>query len=426
MLLMPPALIRSTMFTSIHSISGLRLALLAALALALCGAGSVRAEEKPVVGADYRLRPGDELTVNVVPQKEYDFIAVILPDGKLILKTGVTLKAGGLTVAELRKELTTMLEKQLVDPEVTAQVTRLAPVEVKPRDDESKKDPGKVTIVGAIVRPGPLTLEPGLRVRKAIDLMGGTPRDADLAHVVVIRNDLTRVVVDISTPERVADPSSNLLLRDGDSIEIGTVAGKSTQYVWIGGQVLNPGFYELRSQMAIEDLIVAAGKVTALANLTHVEFRRAGTKSEFIDLAERQRLGLAGRVRLQGGDEIFIPEYTDSVIVVGATANPGVYALKNPQKIRDFLTEAGPQVSSSLNPVIVDLKAVKVMRRGHGEIPVNLKEALGKPDSKDNIALQSGDIIFLPDKRQGADRRRGVLDYLQLLGPLGFLAGGLF
>lgn len=378
-------------------------------------AGMASAHEK----GPYRLQPGDEIAVDVSPQKQYSTAGLILPDGTTFLRKIGKVKAAGMTLDELAAAIKKVLDENLNDPEVLVTLTKMAPPPPPPMKEPEKI--GRVTIVGAVAKTGPLDLEQGLRVRKALDLAGGTAKDADLASITIIHRDLTRTTVDLSTPERVSDPAHNRVLQDGDSVEVKALptVEKKTPMVRIRGQVQNPGQYELKPNMTLEDLIVGAGKLSPLADVEHVQFQSLGEAVRTLNLVEQQKLGLKGKVFLKEGDEVFVPDQPDRVMVVGAVQNPGPRSLKPGQKLRDFLLDSGD--AAAFNPQQIDLGGAQIVRRGEKEpIKVDLKAVMKSADAKDNVALSSGDLLFLPPKRE---KKKGPLDYLGGLGSIAFLFG---
>jgi protein involved in polysaccharide export with SLBB domain len=109
----------------------------------------------------------------------------------------------------------------------------------------------------------------------------------------------------------------------------------------------------------------------------------------------------------------------DTVMLVGAVSSPGPRPFKGEQTIRDFFlqsTDAGV-----LNPANVNLVKTQVIRRGEKKpFDVDLQQVLKKPQRKDNLVLKTGDIIFLPPRR---DRGRGLYDYIRDVPMVGFLFG---
>ena len=402
----------------------LRVALAVAVSLTALPARAQDAPKPPP--GPYKIQPGDEVAVSILPQKEYDAAGIVLPDGMVYFKNIGGLKAGGRTFPELADDVRKSLDEILVNPRVTVSLVRMAPKPEKPEKPEMpvvpvKPEPIKrVTVVGAVLKPGPLELEEGLRIRKAIDLAGGVDEEADLTQISVVHKNLTRTTVDLSTAERVSDPAHNRILAEGDSIEIPRKPMAEKGLVRVTGEVLKPGQYELKPEMALEDLIVEAGKLTLVADVERVQLQRRGQPLREINLAKEREKGIQGVIPLRAGDQVYIPGHASSVVMLGALAAPGRRAFTPGQTVRDFFVQAGPQTAQALNPALVDLKGVQLIRTGVEPRTINLTEAIKKSNHKDNVALQNGDVLFFPATK---GPKKGVLDYVGQLGPLGFLLG---
>lgn len=377
----------------------------------------------PAMAELYRLRPGDEVSISVSPQKDYDCGGTILPDGRLYLRTVGPIKAVGLSIPELEELLRKKLDEELVEPQIRVALLRIAPEPVEKPMEQPK--PGKITIVGAVGRSGPMELETGLRLRKALDLAGGAAKEADLAHVAIIHPDLKRTIVDISTPERVSDPKSNLVLNDGDSIEVPLLPPAPVALanpIRISGQITNPGQFDLKQGMTLEDLLITAGRPTTLADLSHVELRRTGQPPRTINLLEQQASGTNAALKLEAADEIFIPDLKNTVMLIGAVQSPGARGLKAGMSVREFFLQ--PQLAVSINPGNQNLDEVRVIRQGSkAPFNVDLDSVLKKPGRKDNISLQPGDVIFISPRESN---RGGFMNNFGRWLPTTWLLGLLF
>lgn len=444
--------------------------------------------------AGYKLRAGDEINLAVTPQKSYEARGMILPDGVLYLPRIRPVKAAGLTIPELEAQLRAALSEKLVDPKVAVTIVKLAPAQeaalgaitvvgavTKPgpqpltpglrvraaldlagsalknanltaitiyhrdltrtvvdlssperisdplqnrvlADGDSIEVPTLPTrffaLLGAVVRPGMLEFEQGLRLQRALEMAGGATREADLSRVVIYHRDLTRTVVDLSTPERLADATQNLELREGDSIEVPLLA-RPAEYVRVSGQVINPGQYAHRPGLGLEDAIVLAGKLAPTADVSRVQLRRRGQPDRVIDLNEQLKLGLAGKIALEPEDEVFIPEHKSTVLLLGAVPQPGPVALKPGQTLLELFTQGGAHMAAALDPARADLNAVQVIRGSTTET-VNLMRSLKNPRGGKSLALQHGDVVFIPPYRE--KQKKGLSGFLQQLGPV----AGLF
>lgn len=378
-------------------------------------------------GELYRLRPGDEIAVDVEPQREYSTAGLILPDGRLILKNLKPLDAAGRTLDEITQIIRKELNTYLVDPRVEVTIRRLAPFEPPAPDPaDIPPPPGTITVTGAVQRGGPQELPQGiaaqqrpLRVMKAIELAGGVTPNADLSRVEIRHADLTGALVDLATRERQLDPKFNVVLQDGDSVVIPLVPDKATPYVRILGEVISPSRYELKPAMTVEDLILQSGKLTQLADLENVQLQRRDGSVQKLDLIEQQKRGLQGIVYLEEGDIVHIPQFDDRMLLVGAIPGAGPRKIEEGMTLYEFFKRGTPETLTALNNAIVDLDSAQLFRQGDPPRKIDLKDVLGKPESKDNVTLQNGDILFVPARNE--KQKSSILSYL----PLAFLFAGI-
>jgi len=282
-----------------------------------------------------------------------------------------------------------------------------------------------VLIRGAVTRPGSLEIPAEARLWKVLDLAGGSTREADLTAIRIIHPNLTHMVVDLSKPEKLTDPSQNVVLQEGDSVEVPLLAvvpapTAREEQVRIRGSVQNPGSYPFRAGMELVDLIKAAGKLTPVADSTKIQVLH-GSQVQTFDLEAQEKMGFAGKVLLQPEDEVFIPEQEHRVILIGAVPKYGPVTLRPGQTIQQLFTEGNAELAGALNPAQANLKKVQVIRRGQKPIELNLQELVLNPGSKktSDLPLETGDVIFIPPHDQR--NPRGFLSFLNQLGPLGFL-----
>jgi hypothetical protein len=88
------------------------------------------------------------------------------------------------------------------------------------------------------------------------------------------------------------------------------------------------------------------------------------------------------------------------------------------------LREGDPQTSLALDPSKVDFGRVELHRSGAKTRKISLKQALGNPNSKDNVLLESGDMLFLPPRE--AQRKLGLMDVIRTVPYLGNFANLFF
>lgn len=112
----------------------------------------------------YLLGPGDEITVKVQGEADFDFITTVNEDGKIVVLDKVVI-AKCKTEAELKAEVTKILEKYLNSPQLSLRVT-----------DRKSKPPA--TVYGEVRTPAQVMLMRKVTLMEVISFSGGPTEEA--------------------------------------------------------------------------------------------------------------------------------------------------------------------------------------------------------------------------------------------------------
>lgn len=381
-----------------------------------------KASAPGLVDRSHPLGPGDVVEITVVGFAELSRTVKLLADGSFDYPLLGTVDAAGLTVKELVDRITEGLKIELREPLVSGSLKEMY---VQPKPVRDREDLPKITVLGAVGKKGQLELSEPKPLRTLLAELGPTEK-ADLSRIRIRYPDGTARQADFSRFHLTGEAKDDVTIRGGEEIfvlERQPEKPKEPTVVRIAGQVQNPTIYELKPGMTVEDLILAAGKLTTLANVNEVELRRKNGEHRTLNLVKQHELGIEGLVRLEPGDEVFIPEQKNTLTLIGAVPAPGLQALTPGQTVRDFFLAGQGGAAAALNPATVDLKGVELIRQGKPVRKLDLRSILKKAQHPDNVALQSGDVLFVPPRAQQTGRPGGILGFLQQLGPLAFLFG---
>src|SRR3989475_1416385 len=117
-----------------------------------------------------------------------------------------------------------------------------------------------------------------------------------------------------------------------------TVANVRANQVYVVGEVVQPGAYQISSLGTALTALYAAGGVTERANLRTVGVQRGGKTIATLDLYDYLLRGYTRNdVRLETGDVVFVPVHGTRVEVTGAVVRPGIDGLKDGEKLEDLL-----------------------------------------------------------------------------------------
>jgi polysaccharide export outer membrane protein len=217
----------------------------------------------PAPTGDYEVGPGDVIEVAVYGNDDLSRIPTVQTNGSISLPLLGEVQVAGLTIAEVQRKITNLLEKDyLVKPQV----------EVKVKDYNSQY----VSVVGEVNSPGRKPLRGRTRL---IDLLseGGGFKPTASGEVMITRTDgefeggLKAITVRIT---RSASPSMQDLvnlevqLKNGDII---TAFPKS--FVTVDGEVNRPGRYAIESDLTVTGAISLAGGFTRFGS-NDVKLRR--------------------------------------------------------------------------------------------------------------------------------------------------------
>jgi polysaccharide export outer membrane protein len=268
---------------------------------ALGSAGAAAAQAPQDTSAEYKIGPKDLLEISVMGVPEISKVLVrVSEDGRITLPLLGEVAVGDLTKFELEKKLAGLAgEKIVLNPQVTIHI-----VEYRSR---------RVSVVGAVEKPGPFELIGRRTVLQAISEAGGLTRDAG-EEIIVIRQlpggDSTPIRIPIDGLFVKGDPALNIVLEPGDVINVPV---ERTAPIYVFGQVRNPGALQVKrsSPPTLTQAIAQAGGFTDRANRKRVQIRRKDAAGKEIEIFVNVRDILKGKTKdipLLINDTVYVPE----------------------------------------------------------------------------------------------------------------------
>jgi protein involved in polysaccharide export with SLBB domain len=289
-----------------------------------------------------------------------------------------------------------------------------------------------VILSGEVQKPGEIELVEGDRISDILKLAFGLKEQAYLKEAVLIRidaeNKLQEYKIDLSGI--YADPAQpdNMILESEDHLIIRSKSQFTRKFfVKVGGEVKFPGDYVIREkQTTLLDILDQVGIDETKADLTNAFLQRPNLLIDFDPEFERlkdlppqqmsyleysyfknkireqkakmsvdfqklwQNRQTEDNILLQNNDFIFIPLKTENIFVSGQVTNPGLVRFEPGLCYLDYVEKCGGFLNSARK------NKIRIIR---GESAQWLK-----PDK--NLTLQSGDIIFIPEKPE--------MDYWQI------------
>jgi polysaccharide export outer membrane protein len=235
---------------------------------------AVPAAPSPATG-DYEVGPGDVIEVSVYGNDDLSRIPTVQTNGSISMPLIGEVQVAGLTVAEVQRKITNLLEKDyLVKPQV----------EVKVREYNSQY----VSVVGEVNSPGRKPLRGRTRLIDLLSEAGGFKPTAS-AEVMLTRTDgdfgdgqrsITVRLSKSSSPTAQDLVNLELPLKNGDII---TALPKS--FVTVDGEVSRPGRYAIESDLTVTGAISLAGGLTRFGS-SDVKVRRTDPQTGKVTIVE--------------------------------------------------------------------------------------------------------------------------------------------
>ncbi len=112
--------------------------------------------------------------------------------------------------------------------------------------------------------------------------------------------------------------------------------------VFVAGDVVRPGAYQVSAAGTVLNALYAAGGPTNNGSLRRIDIRRGGKLVDSVDVYDYLTQGInPTNVRLQAGDVVFVPVHRGFARVAGKVKRPAIYELKADETLHDLIGYAG-------------------------------------------------------------------------------------
>jgi len=252
------------------------------------------------IRSDYVIGKEDLLELGVFEQPDLTRTVRVSGDGTISLPLLGVVPLAGLSTKQAEEKLRELLsDKYLTDPQVWVFVK-----EAKSR---------KVSVVGAVEKPGSIEMLGDRTLLEAISEAGGLTHQAG-RDLYVLRPDAsgaaTRIDIDLDDLMINGNPVLNIALAPGDVINIPI---DRVLHVYVDGAVRKPGEVEYKSSrpLTLLQAIAAAGGLSERASqkgIVVIRTKAGGTQDMIkVDL-KAVRKGKQDNFELENGDSIYVPE----------------------------------------------------------------------------------------------------------------------
>lgn len=168
--------------------------------------------QEATVAYDYRLGPGDTVSIHVWRNPEVSQTVPIRPDGKITMPLVQDLPASGKTATQLAEQIQQRLSKYIQDPVVTVTVTNF----VGPYSEQ-------IRVVGQAAKPQALAYRQGMSLMDVVIAVGGLAEFAAGNSATITRTidgKQHKIPVRLNDLIKRGDVSANMSVRPGDVLII--------------------------------------------------------------------------------------------------------------------------------------------------------------------------------------------------------------
>lgn len=121
----------------------------------------------------YGIQPGDILEISVWKEPDLQREVLVRPDGGISFPLAGNIIAVGLTVEQLREEVTSRLSRYIPDLVVTVTVQEIVG--------------NRIYVIGQVNNPGQFVMNPRVDVLQALSMAGGLTAFASVNDILVLR-----------------------------------------------------------------------------------------------------------------------------------------------------------------------------------------------------------------------------------------------
>ncbi|MFD2573455.1 SLBB domain-containing protein [Spirosoma soli] len=283
----------------------------------------------------------------------------------------------------------------------------------------------KVSINGAVFRPGDYALQKNLTIRQLIKSAEGLREDAFLNRATIrrLRENLDPELISVDLGKLFRNETPDVTLQRDDVVQISTVSElRQKRTVSIRGAVNQAGTFDFADSMTVANLVVLAGGFSDAAIASRMEIARR-VKQDTAGLRTGQNVRLItfsidnnlrlnstdAQLTLQPFDEVFVresPRYEvqKAATIAGEVPYPGPYAIRTKSdRITDLIVRAGGLMPDAYLP------AARFTRKGE-VVSVSIKKIMNDPAAAGNLLLEDGDVLTIPRRAELVRVRGEVLN----------------
>lgn len=253
-----------------------------------------------------------------------------------------------------------------------------------------EREISRVVVMGSVRLPGRHELDPGARVVNAIGKAGGLMYEADRSSAILMHPDGTTEAVDLEAAIDRREVAANLLMRDGDTLIVDSVAAGQVAAL---GAVSRSGRFPLSTVRYLSDLVATCQLSTEAGDSATLLRADGKTLDVNLDVLLSDKRS-AQNVELRDGDTLYVNSFARRVAVLGGVKLPGRYTLRQGNRLSDALAAAQDLSEDA------DRHKAQILRADGRILVVDPSEAVAGEDLAANPVLQDGDTVVVERVRK--------------------------
>jgi len=377
---------------------------------------------------DYPIGVGDHIIVALWGGAEFQEDYIVARDGTIFPQGLGKINVQGLTFENMRSMVYSRF-RNAVPSSTNISVSLGQPRSIN------------VNVVGNVNKPGPITVSAFSNAFNVIAKAGGVTEYGNLRSIQIKRGGKLIDELDVYKYLTTGDFGKHIYLQNNDFVLITFVEKK----VFATGQFKRPMYYQLKNNEGLKELLNFTGglKSDALGSTIKV-IRNEKEKQVQRDFTSASLMNTSTPdFRLEDGDVVKVENIRKGIInrieLQGEVNYPGVYELKQGDKLFDLINRAGGVTKNTyLHRAFVFRGAADVENNSSDRIELDLTNIeKNDPSDSSNIELKTYDIVQLFAKNEfnqqqyvevfgevrkpGKVRKYGMLSLQDLL----FISGGL-
>ncbi|MBU2046454.1 MAG: SLBB domain-containing protein, partial [Bacteroidetes bacterium] len=329
---------------------------------------------------NYRVAPNDELIVDIFGLSEANYMRTVRPDGTISIPYAGVLQVSGLSLDEIDKKLSSKLSTIYTGIKNGTTYVKVT---------TGKLRSIKVTLLGAVTKPGTYTLSSASTVFAALYASGGPTENGSYRDIEIIRENKVIAKLDVYDFLLKGEQANNITLKDQDIIRIPIYRTR----VEVTGEVKRPGIFETLEGESLDNVISFAGGFNDNAYQSRIKvFQNTSKERKLIDIAKED----FNTYFPKSGDKYIIEPILDRfenrVKIEGAVYRPGEYELEPGLSLKSLIQKAaGLKDNAFLDRGYIN----RVKNDGTPElISFNTNKILNSSDA--DISLKREDIVTIP------------------------------